>query len=345
MADEFQRILIVRLNDIGEVVMSTAAIAAARLMCPNAFITVITAPPNDDLLRKNPDIDCLLSLNKSTWRQGQRGRFIRELYPLLHTLRKHQFDLALDLQNVPSTHWLIRASGAKRRVGFKTLDFSCRLHTDWVPVQMEKDAIHQVDRFRSILAHALGDLPETRPQLSVDPDIQYRFDTQHPVEEGYTVILQPGAGLPERCWPVEYFAKLAAWLCTGKHCSVWIHAGPGEEPLAYTIREIAPQTKILSGLSLQELAAALKRCDLLVTNDSGPMHMAAALDVPLVAIFGSTDPRVSGPYRNTANTVTVTRNMRCSPCGRYKFECPHRECLTKLPFEDVRRAVEEVLDL
>lgn len=348
MRDAPKRILFVRFNDIGEAVMATAAFAAARAACPDALVCAVTSLPSAQLLRTDVNLDRLFVCDKTKWRNAQRWAFLAELRALITELRSMEFDIAIDLQNVPSSHWLIRATGARSRYGLATGEFSTRLHTHRVPRTPEWETTHQVDRFRYILQQSLPDLPPTSPQLTLEENarvsIAERLEsllTAPPRASGPLVCLQPGAGLAERTWPVERFAEIAAWLVAEREATVIVHAGPGEEPLAERIRAIEENVHILEGLTLQELAALLERCDVFVTNDSGPMHMAAALGTPQVAVFGSTDPRVSGPY--TGDHIVVTKSLECSPCGRYKFECPHRACLNELPMQDVRRAVEELL--
>lgn len=338
-----ERILIVRLNDVGEAVIATAAVSAARAAWPGAFIGVLTSPPSDDLLRCDPHLDRFFVCRKSKWRQGRRAEFLRELATLLGEIRQCRFDAVVDLQNNPTTHWLIRATGIPRRVGLRTTHFSSRLHTHLVTPCDEWETTHQVDHFRQILSE-LGDVPPADPILRVDDEAQRCVDERLErlgQSSGHRVLLQPGAGLLGRMWPVDRYAELARWLAVERGATVMVHAGPGEEPLAETIVAREPSVIVQAGLTLQELAALLLRVDVFVTNDSGPMHIAAALGTKQVAIFGASDPRVSGPYTGPGRIVTHDRHFPFSE--RDEYDCSPQGTLEDVRLDTVRSVVAELL--
>lgn len=346
------RVLFVRLNDIGEVVMATAAIAAARMKFPEAYLALLVARPSDELVQSDPYLDRVFVCDKRKWRRGQRKAFLTELFPLVRELWRERFDIAIDLHNYASTHWLIRASDAKQRFGLATSELTSYFFTTRIPPHPEWGATHQVERFRYLTEKALGPLPPSQPIVTVSPEVQASMDRRIDTllingnqPNGWRkplICFQPGASIAPRCWPPDRFATIATWLIQDYGVRIVVHAGPGEEGLIEAIRQHEPRVDGFSRLSLQELAALLIRSTLLLSNDTGPMHIAAAVGTPVVGIFGPTNPMVSGPY--TEKKVIVTQNIHCSPCGIYAFDCPHHDCLNHLPLDMVQSAIMQLLN-
>jgi lipopolysaccharide heptosyltransferase II len=338
-------VLIIRLNDIGEVVMTLPSVDAVRRALPAARIGVLVSPPCHELFLHDERVNQVFVFEKKLWRERPTARGIKQLITLLRDLRRNRFDVAIDLHNNPSTHWLALASGARFRVSLDSNYWSRRLLSRRIPVEPSAEGMHNVERHFHVLSSVGIATRGAEYSFALDVEAKARVEAslKQETQPGRPrILLQPGAGLPERCWPVQRFAELAERLMREIGAQVVVHCGPNEDHLGQRIHQEVRQPVILARrLSLQELAGLLTECDLLVTNDSGPMHLAAAVGTPIVAIFGPTDPRWCGPFG--ARAEIVTRNLDCSPCGVEKFACVRRDCLTQIPVDEVHQAVLRLL--
>ncbi|MFH1741834.1 MAG: glycosyltransferase family 9 protein [bacterium] len=345
VVSNFSSVLIIRLNDIGEVVMTLPCLDAVRRALPGAKIGVLVSPPSHELLLQDERIDQIFVFEKKLWRGHPTMRAFKQLTTLLRDLRRQHFDVAIDLHNNPSTHWLSFVSGAKCRVSLESNHWSRRLLSWTVSPGAGWNKKHNVDRHFHILS-AVG-IPTSGAEYNFAPDIQARervaTSLQREIQPGKPlVVLQPGAGQPERCWPIQKFGELAERLSADLGAQIVVHCGPSEDHLGERIRQAVSQPVIIARrLTLQELAGLLSLCDLLVTNDSGPMHLGAALGIPIVAVFGPSDPQRSGPYK--AQAEVVSRNLECSPCGIQNLACVQRECLTDISADQVYQAALRLL--
>ena len=338
-------VLFIRLNDIGEVVMTLPCVDAVRRALPTARIGVLVSPPSHELFLHDKRVNQVFVFRKKLWREHPTARGIKQLAKLIRELRRHRFDVAIDLQNNPSTHWLAFVSGARFRVSLESNYRSRRLLSWRVPVGTSWEETHTVEQHFHLLS-AVG-IPTRGAECNfvLDPEAKARVEdslNQEVKPNRPRILLQPGAGLTERCWPVPKFAELAERLMREAGAQIIVHCGPNEDHLGQRIHQAVSQPVVLARrLTLQELAGLLTQCDLLVTNDSGPMHLAAAVGIPIVAIFGPTDPRRSGPFE--ARAEIVSRSLDCSPCGVQQFACLHRECLTEITVDEVYQAVLRLL--
>jgi len=341
----FSSVLLIRLNDIGEVVMTLPCVDAVRRALPGARIGMLVSPPSHELLEYDDRINQIFVFHKKLWRDGPTWRGVKQLGGLLRDLRKHRFDVAIDLQNTPSTHWLAWASRAKFRAALES-DYRSRCLLSWrAPLAAGWGRTHNVERHFHLLSSVGLPTRGAEYNFALDPKAQecVGASLRNELNPGKpSIVFQPGAGLPERCWPVDKFAELADRLMKEIDAQIIVHCGPNEDHLGERIRrEVSKPVIIARRLTLQELGGLLSLCNLLVSNDTGPMHLAAAIGTPVVAVFGSTDPRLSGPY--AASAEVISRHEDCSPCGIQKLACTHRRCLTELAVDDVYEGVLRLL--
>ena len=342
----FSSVLLIRLNDIGEVVMTLPCLDAVRKALPGARIGMLVSPPSHELLQYDKRIDQIFVFKKKLWRSRPTLTGFKQLSGLLLDLRRQRFDVSIDFHNNPSTHWLAFASGARWRVSMTSEYWSRRLMSWNVSPSSNWDQIHNIERHFHLLS-SVG-IPTRGAEYNFAADLEARSRVREQLRQEAQpgkpiVVMQPGAGLVERCWPVRKFAELAQCLSDEMEAQIVVHCGPGEDHLGERIRQAVSRPIVIARrLLLQELAGLLASCDLMVTNDSGPMHLAAALETPIVAVFGPTNPTRSGPYRTLAEAVSL--DMECSPCGIKNLECIKRECLTELAVSDVYDAVLRILE-
>jgi lipopolysaccharide heptosyltransferase II len=319
-----QRILVIRLDLIGDLVLSLTLVHSLKRTYPNAEIDLLAIPASAPIATSEPDLSAVIAYNPNIWRRPQallKPKNWRELRALRSRLRVRQYDLAVSMSG-PWAAVLALLSGAPRRVGFARESYPGFI-TDNVPGRHWRpgDRLHEVD-YCLELAQAAGATirPDDRiPRLAVASTARQEVDQllrQHEIQSGQRVIachVSSNNGQSKR-WPVPYWARLIDRLLDEDNTCVVLTGAPGDLPLIELIlRRAQKQPLNLAGkTSLPQLAALLQRADLLVTGDSGPMHIAAAVGTPVLAIHGPTDPAHSGPISPEA---TVLRSdIWCSPC-------------------------------
>ena|SRR5687768_4911789 len=321
-----QRILLIKPSAIGDVVHTLPIWNLLRKHWPDAEISWLVTPACAGLLDGLPGLNVIRFERgrlANAWRSASAAK---ELLGLGQGLRDLRFDLVIDLQGLFRSGWMTWQTKAAVRVGFDNArEFSWAFYTHRVPVGTPEQ--HATDRYLKVLA-ALG--------VPTSP-IEYPFakderDCAHgerllPPGKKYAVLL-PGTNWPTKRWPIDKFARLVGPLKQRCGLDAVIAGGPDVAELAARI----PDAMNLAGkTNLPQLVALLDRADLVIANDSGPMHIAAALGRPLVALYGPTNPVRTGPYGRMDSVLRL--DIPCSPC--YSRRCSHQSCLQWLGIEPV----------
>lgn len=322
------RILVIRLDLIGDLVLSMVLVRVLKRTYPEAEIDLISVPASAKVIEGEPAIAHLLGYDPNIWRRPKalvQKKNWRELRALLKTLHERDYDLAISVFG----KWagvLAALSGARRVLGFGRESFP-GLMTDSVPGKhwTPGEKKHEVD-YCLQLAQAAGATvaeadryPELTIPAQVTDEIEQLLKTAGIPPQRPLIACHVSAnnGQSKR-WPVPYWAALLDRLIREENASVVLTGAPNDLPLIEKITgRMREQPLNLAGkTSLTQLAALLKRADLLISGDSGPMHMAGAVETPLIAIHGPTDPALSGPVSHHA---TVLRSdIWCSPCYQAK---------------------------
>jgi heptosyltransferase II len=331
------RILIRGPNWVGDAVLAVPAMKAVRARFPDAEITLLVRPWVAGLFSAAPFVD-------EVWSET-RPSSLADWVRVTREIRNRRFDLALLLPNSFESALMMFAGGVPQRMGYAT-DARQWMLTDAVTPPPEP--LHQIHYYLD-LVRALSAEPD-RPSIEIQATDDERSTARRLLAaEGIAhdaafLVLNPGAayGSAKR-WYEDHFAGAADVLARGFGLRVAIIGSEGERRIANQICErMTTAAAVLSGkTSLETLMGVLAESSLMITNDSGPMHIAAALGVPTVAIFGSTDESVTGPYG--PRTRVVKHAVECSPC--LLRECPidHR-CMRGVSVGDVCRAVNELLN-
>lgn len=338
-----RRILVRVPNWIGDAVMATPALMALRAAYGSAEITVLGRPSIVELLRHHPGLDTSLVDDHRARHRGVVGRMA-----LVREMRARRFDLAVLLPNSFESVFWAWLAGIPRRIGYAT-DGRGFLLTESIPVPGKKGSVHQVQYYQRLVERLTGEPPRGVPKLVIPVEEDDRIQKQFPelaFKEDFMIGINPGAvfGTAKR-WPPERFAELTDRLIdliqrdlgSSKRVQSVVVGGPGEEGLGRVIVDMMKhRATVLSGrTTLRELMVIIKHCSLFVTNDTGPMHIAQALEVPLVGIFGPTDPKDTAPYHRPHSIVRSP--VRCSPC--FLRHCPidHR-CMSRVTVDQVVQA-------
>lgn len=341
-SNDIQRILVRSTNWVGDAVMSIPALEALRTRFPRAEIVLVSKPWVSELYWHHPAISRQIIYKPSSEHRGASG-FMK----LVREIREENFDLAILFQNAFQAAWMTWLAKIPTRLGYATDGRSALLHD---PIEPPPPAAygHQVYYYLNLLFRAgliakPDPVEEIRIRLSEEEKTWAlkKLDSLGLGGNRYLVGFAPGAAFgPAKRWPPERFAGLADRLIGALGADVLIFGSEAEKPLADEIAHAMKHTPIvLAGeTSLRQLLALMAGCRLMVANDSGPMHLASAMGIPLIAIFGSTDERATGPLGTRVRIVK--KGVECSPCGRR--ECPiDFRCMNDLTVEEVYRATLE----
>ena len=315
---------------------STPAIDSLRLSYPGAEIIVLCRPVQADLLHNNPSVDLTIPVDPST--TAGKLDFIR-------VLRRFRPNLAISLQNAWLTNLAAGLSGAEHRAGWKGKRFSSLLNIK-ADYRYAKGERHEAARNLDLIKLVCHRLAPLRPRL---------YLTDEELGVGWEILkveglrpdrpwcaIHPGGSSPDKLWTPEGFARIGEMVRERLGMDVALIAGPREKRIAERIASMMRfRPPILLPENVRVLGSILKHASLLICNDSGPMHIAAALGVPTVAIFGPTDHVRWAPLNERARIVR--RHMPCFPCSAHKCKRGY-ECIKALPAEEVWRRVVEVVE-
>ena len=337
-----RNILVRSTNWIGDAVMTTPALRTVRRNFPEARITLLALPWVADIFAACPHIDRIFIYDKQGRHRGLRGRL-----RLAAELRAEHFDLAILLQNAFEAALVTLLARIPARAGYTT-DGRGLLLTHGVRRAPDIGSRHQVAYYQEMLA-GLG--------LRRGPDELELFLSPAAVETAAKLLgqsggrprpiigLNPGAAYgPAKRWPSAKYAALAAWLAAATGGLIVVFGTKADQAAAAEI-SAAVQGQVVLDLtgrtSLAEAAACIARCAVFVTNDSGLMHVAAALNTPLAAVFGSTDHIATGPF--SRRSVVIRHPLPCSPC--LKTHCPqgHLRCMDLVSVEETAQAALQLL--
>jgi lipopolysaccharide heptosyltransferase II len=327
-----KRILIQKLRAIGDVVLSTVVLRNLRNAFPDAVIDFLTESPSSQVLEGNPQISSVIVFNPKT---GSG-------FNLINDIRKRRYDLIIDLFGNPRSAIITFFSRARYKVGYS---FGWRKYCYNRVIKPRGGEIHNIEFNLDALRFISVDIIDKSPRLYVgkeDHEFAENFFDQSKINDGLTVAINPSGGWYTKRWPIAYYAGLAGRIVERFNVKVLILWGPGEIKTAEEMQKlIRTGSFLIPPATLRQMAAIVSRCAILVTNDSGPMHIAAALGVPVVAIFGPTNPDFQGPI-GTQSVIIQKKDLDCLGCNLTK--CPiGNPCMEKLSMEDVFGGVEVLL--
>ena len=338
---DIQKILIIRADGIGDMLNTTPAIALLRENYPSAEITVLARPLNAPILVGNPDVDKVLVFD----RKREHRAFANRLQ-FYRSIRHEQFNLVVAMQTATWPHFVGFLSGATYRLGRYQKRFKSTLTHAWHG-NYRKGETHEVDRNLE-LVRLICEREGTRQLVfNLSPDeiasAELLLASLDVRDNTFLIGIHPGGSSFDKRWPEKQYAELADRLIQHYNANVLLLRGPDEAALTHNIQE-AMQSKatVYAPKTIRELGALLSHCDLFVCNDSGPMHLAAALDVPTVAIFGPTDHVAWHPM--SENASIVRRDMPCWPCSAHKCKIGW-ECTKKLPIDMVWRTTAMTIEV
>ncbi|MBN1676805.1 MAG: glycosyltransferase family 9 protein [Kiritimatiellae bacterium] len=263
-----------------------------------------------------------------------RRAFFRKLVPFLRTLRATHYDYVLDLQGLTKSAIVLLLARGKRKIGPRDAEVCARwLYPETAGAKEEER--HAIDRIQRCVERLV--VPSSPPQFPM------QFPKRKSELPAPRIAIAPGSRWPTKNWPAASFAETARQLQAKTNASVFLLGSASDRSACSTIESAlrSPVVNLAGSTSLVELGSVLQEMDLLVTNDSGPMHLAVALGTPVLAIFGPTAPGRTGPYGPPHRILTAS--LACQPCFRRKCRYGDTRCLLSVRPEDVTTAAVHML--
>ncbi len=346
------RKILIRVNNwIGDIVMISPAMKSIRNHFKKAKISILAKTWVVESLKGNPYYDELIEYENLTKHKGLIGR-----WRVIQNLRERQFDIAILFQKAFEAAFFSYLSGIPLRVGYDT-DKRGFLLTHKINETSEARRKHHVEYFLDI-ARSLGcAIKDKSLYFHIGPDDQRHIseiiDSLGLRDEKPVVAIHPGTSKPERGWHAEKFSLLADRIYEKYDAHIVIIGGRRDEVISKKIaHSMKNKACDLSGkLSIQEFGAFLEKCSLFVGNDSGPMHIAAAVGIPIVAIFGPGTPEKTGPFMDPSRYIAITKSYQCAPCRQHFFrDCQASPsgkpyCIEDITVEEVFCAASDMISL
>ena len=327
---EYNNILLIKMSSLGDILHTLPFAAALRQRYPKAKITWLVHPQFAGFVPDPPVIDEVLYFDKVKFKKmGFFGKlkYFREMKALLHS--KH-FDLVIDMQGLFKSAVLAAISGCSNRIGYCEMREGSGLVSRAISGAHSKD--HVIERYLDVARYlgakvdSLDDVQFPMPDLSKETDSVQEKLRQLGWSGGDYVVIVPGARWWTKEWPVEHYVALAKKL-VDEGTSVVLAGGPDDASKGKAIAEQCDSALVLDmtgKTSLRELAALIKNCSFYISADTGPLHFAAALKKPLVAMYGPTKADRTGPYGSKNSTVLLSP-AKCAGC--LKKKCADWHCM------------------
>jgi len=342
------KILIVKLSAIGDVIHALPTARVLRQNYPEAEISWIVEDKAKDMVLGNPHLDEVIILPKGKWKEEfkeDKWRTLKEVKNFFKGLREKRIDLAIDLQGLFKSGIITYLSGAKRRVGYSDGREGSTLFYN-KKVEPREGEIPVVDRYLELIEAVGAEVNEVKFDIEVNENEKDRVDkllgSLPSSQQKKLVGINPFTSWSSKNWPKEKYAKLAERLVRELDLQVLFTGGSGDREGIDNILEMMeePAYNLAGKTSLKELAELYSRIDIFVGGDTGPMHLAVAQEVPVVAIMGPTTPERNGPYGE--GHVVIQKDLECKNC--WQRVCDRDlACMKDIEVEEVLSAIKGLI--
>lgn len=335
-----QNILLIKPSALGDIIHALPVLSALRQRFPQAQLSWVVNRIYEPLLYNHPDLDTTIPFDRGAGRAGMLSA-CRAWGRLWQTLRRGAYDLVLDLQGLLRSGLMTFATGAPRRVGLAGSREGARWFYTDVIADPGRQGLHAVDRYwRIVEALGAGETPK-RFRLCISPQgISWVEEKLRGYPHPWMVVGAGSRWLTKR-WPPEHFTTLATWAQAEFGGTILLVGTPDEAPLSTMVRERVdgPCLDLTGKTTLPQLVALLARADVMLANDTGPLHLAAALGRPVVAPYTCTKAALTGPYGQTDHVIET--QVWCA--GSYRRQCDRLECMSELTPPRIWPKLREVL--
>jgi lipopolysaccharide heptosyltransferase I len=351
---ESHKILILRLSAVGDVFRTLPAVKALKKHTPSSTVTWIVEEPSQAFLETQTEIDEVILFPRRRWTKGIKSlqgmwRTIREMVRFIIDLRKRRFDLVFDFHGVLKSGLLSFLSGSPKRIGYdrRSTKEGNFLFSN-VKVRLPKERISRFERNFRLLQGIGLEVKEFNYSLHIPPeDQQYVgsfFKNVSATLKRPLIAIHPGTSPKAlfKRWMPDQYAQLADRLVRELNASILFTWGVEELEWVKRIQKKMKEPSLLGPKteSLTQLGEVYRHCDLYVGGDTGPMHIASLMGIPVVVIYGPTDPIENEPF---GNHIKVRKEVGCAPC--HEYSCKELICIKNISADEVFKATKEILRL
>ncbi len=350
MGEPPNSILIIKLSAIGDVVHALPLLEVLRKNYPEARLDWVVEEESSQIIEAHEGIDRVIISRRKSWQKrllkGREGfTVLREIIQFLKELRSNRYDLVIDLQGLFKSAILIGLSRGKRKIGPNWGREGSQLFLTEPPFFAEADS-HAVDKYLKVAEYLGCEKDSWKGHIPIKESDKSSIDkvlSNKGVKGQHLVAINPFATWTTKLWEAERFAVLADKMQRELGCSIIFTGSRQDRAQIEEIMEGMEEKPInLAGqTSLKELAYLYSKCRLLVTTDTGPMQIAAAMGCPVVALFGPTAPWRTGPYGKGHSVIRD--EVECSPC--FNKTCDHMSCMRNITIENVFEKVKEQINV
>lgn len=336
-------ILIVKLSAIGDVIHTLPSLTELRRLYPKAHITWVVEEAAADLVKNHPLLDAVLISRRKSWMKDfQNGKVkqpLKEISSFIKTLRQRHYDLVIDFHGLFKSAIIVFLSGGKRKLGYDSWqELSGFFLNEKISEDMNK---HAVDRYLDFPRYLGAKTEKAKFVLPFDKEAEEKAQIllrNINLEDKKFIAFSPVAFWETKLWSNEKFARLADLINNEMQVKV-VFTGSEKAAIEKITSLMTTEGINLGGATkLLELAYIYKKARLVITTDSGPMHLASAIGTPVIALFGPTDPARTGPY-GSFHTI-IRAEIPCSPCLLKK--CTTKKCMEDISSEQVFAAVKNI---
>lgn len=333
------KILIVKLSSLGDVIHTIPFLKSLKESFPDSNIHWLISRSFKNIIEEIELIDKIHIFERERWRGIKNCiRYSKEIYNLFHTIEQEHYDLVIDFQGLFRSGFATYCSHAPRRIGFKNArEFAYFAYNE--KVNIPENIQHAIDKNALLVEQAIHQKTKIDFPTIFNAEIQQKTK-QWIQKDKINIALIPGARWDSKKWSVENFAKLTEKFLKYSQIHFLILGGKSEQNLECYFKN-ANTTSLLGKTTMLELASILQQVSLVVCNDSGPMHLSVAVQTPVLALFGPTDPNKTGPYGSQHKVLQAS--MPCSPCRNRKC---HKQnwCMNQIAVEQVENGIKEILN-
>ena len=333
-----KRILVVKLDHLGDVLLATPVFSNLRKAYPNTELQVLTGAWSRVILENHPDVDKVLEYNSPAFcRSGQPTSFKNALQLFRH-LRAEKYDLLVELRGDWRIVLFALLRVAPRRLNRPSLQIANKLGFS------QFSGTHETTRNLDVLARSGIPTPIQTTTFSVtreDGNWASNFLQTHRIRvEQPFIVIHPGSPILLKRWQPERYAELSDWLITQKHAQILFVGVKDEIPIIRQIQNLmeGKSINIAGKTTITQLASILHKCHVFIGNDSGPMHLAAAVGTQTIGLYGPSDPKRFGPVGDKCQTIK--KKLDCPPCLGATCRFGTDGCMSKIQVEDVIQTLE-----
>ena len=333
-----KRILVVKLDHLGDVILATPMFSNLRQAYPNAELHALTGSWSRVVLERHPDVNKVLDYNSPAFCRTGQPTSLKQTLQLYQQLRRQKYDLMVELRGDWRIVWFAFLRLTPHRLSRAALQISNRLGLS------QFSGTHETTRNLDVLRHAGIPTSVQTATFSVtaeDEKWASNFLATHKIDRRYPLVaIHPGSPIPLKQWLPERYVELADWLIAQKRAQVLFVGVKDEIPIVTEIQGFmqAKSMSIAGKTTLTQLASILHTCNVFIGNDSGPMHLAAAVGTQTIGLYGPGDPTRFGPMG--VRCQTIRRKLDCLPCSGTTCRFGKEGCMSQIQVNDVIQVLE-----